>query len=682
MCQVVLFFLLSLPALLLAADDTILMPQDIIRQTNKFLNPPIPSCVNNPLINNDKCLIDICGPADKNEDSVKVLSRRTDAFAEELKKDEELAKDVHQLDELAQKVTKKNLEVFQKRLAALQKTISQNNWKLDPLLNSVYNFLFLNYLLGINDENISLDTFGKNHFELNIKNINKLSPKIKSLFNGDAKVQLAKLSELVKTDVLQDGLRSAILPEKFIIDDAVAKMGKSKTVLLKEWAQTAIGNYQQIENELIKKFGTKINIGVDITSLENCLSGDSLSSPCDDSLVHTTASIRVFYALMFSAPMSPFRDQLFANLKNIYLLAADKVSLSQRLSQLTDPQKRKELEEKVYDNCFEQLARHMATYPSDEQRASANPMMQTVKQRIEKTILPYFSIYTQGVLKASLAKLKPAPWAPRQSLIDSFQKAIKEEIKILGSDEKDLAGLIKKGQEHNDVLSDIFDLNDWEEDSLKYFSPALCVHNKFEMISDSQISIDDGVTNISWYSLEKKQFGEATLGHEIGHFLRTSLVNDKISKHSADKFKNIKACLRNLHLPAGIKSLAELETTENLNLIDSNDKDTVFQESTPLGFYEQEDWADLCEGTVIPPNGQNGMCALLDQSEDGKAYDKQDWQWIGADIKKSTVERVSLNPHSPDYFRLLHEEWVQKGQLPQSCPQPFAKLPKQHGCFK
>lgn len=149
---------------------------------------------------------------------------------------------------------------------------------------------------------------------------------------------------------------------------------------------------------------------------------------------------------------------------------------------------------------------------------------------------------------------------------------------------------------------------------------------------DHQNSVSLGAPFAINYDL----FGERALAHEFGHIVSFH-VRDFGSGHSKNGVQDAKNCLKGNHSDGFINGFMNLFNGKN----------------EAIKIKQEEDYADLFSYAMIP-SASPKTCGLFDNG-------------VAIFDKSNFLDPSKKELHSPDFFRLLHENTYMGNPLPESC---------------
>lgn len=132
--------------------------------------------------------------------------------------------------------------------------------------------------------------------------------------------------------------------------------------------------------------------------------------------------------------------------------------------------------------------------------------------------------------------------------------------------------------------------------------------------------------------------------HELSHLLYDTLKENDISTKTKSWFNASRSCLLDNH-----SYLSEEEMRNQKNL--SKEKGAFL--------YEEEDWADLISASI--PSGETNLACIFARKNDDSSYKEH-----------SLRNADQSDPHSSDFFRLLHINYIRNGNIPTACKQALS----------
>ncbi len=280
--------------------------------------------------------------------------------------------------------------------------------------------------------------------------------------------------------------------------------------------------------------------------------------------------------------------------------------------------------------CMGVYRRNMKVLPNAQQAKALKDSVQEVKNRVAQGWAPKYSVQTQKGIEDYLKKVDFV--LPLSK--DEFQEGFKEKLRLkLLAKQRDSKLEIRNFS----TLALIFLVTEFNKEIVAIAKPEsaaakdmssneylkMCDREKVKTLSDANYTLL-GKIRLSYTSAQALDLGKGVIAHELGHGISRIFRDKKASDHSSKKHAEFIKCLGGLHSKNG-------------------------------EHYHEEDYADWVAGNVTSVN----MACIFPQNYRSSG---------------SLLENVDeSDPHSDDFFRLLHIESLQRAKLPKACNKVLAR---------
>lgn len=427
------------------------------------------------------------------------------------------------------------------------------------------------------------------------------------------------------------------------IKDAVYKLAQK--------IQDDVAKFKEKNKVLLSKAPAIINYLGEFDSVARAIKKKGEVNPTDitEVLIESEMINKTIPAIESPEKFPILNSNRNINLNNIIT----KVGIKKKIFEATSSRKKsndKFRAEQAIEACYTTLI--MKDFlPSIKQRDELFKKIKTLQDKISKNYLTRFSSETKESLIDEINGLKfTIPDTP-----EVYESTLMDKINGFIDEHRDEVSTFRSASDEGKkqvALLNVYGFIDVEE------APTLisdledyCENRGVTSIISDQNETAEKEVNIGWQSF-KFDF-DGLIVHEIGHSIYHVLKDGVPSSVSFKKFKNNVDCLNSMHPEVGASS----HIRETVQL--SNGARSSFKE----GRYSDEDFADMFSSFMTKDmDFKPFSCSFLKQNRlpTSNGYVKRF-------IPSSLERKIKTDPHSSDFFRLLHLEKIKKGHIPSTC---------------
>ncbi len=583
----------------------------------------------------DKCIASICGNANNIDNYQEYMEKTIDTTAALLSNIPIDFKKPYI--EYMNKEIKYRQDQLNNLIAAFNEKIFSIDPKFIPINNLIIAVTFISMIKKEYDKNFLL-TFSR-FDEQKLENLSyTLTPveqnRIIQILNNSKIIQ-----QMLSIDINPEGWIKSRHPGKNITDaiKTEAKLLRSRYLKLK------------VKNESIFKFIKEIPTVpiLDKRHLVNrVIQGYKLTK--DEFLDFFTDSY--INNVVFNIIEFPHKYQYLSNNNLISIIEKinPKKLAKEQLKKLSDESILTERRKDVLEMCYTSYLLK-AALPTEIENTIFEIETYSYK-KLFRNILPNCSNYSRGKLKGLVKNIKfILPKTEKEFILFFKQKSdqffLNEKINIDSFYEIDDPAILKM----QGITTSYDFLTTPDAPPFKSLQ-KFCTRHGISPVSIDYTQALSGEIVTSWQTVPLP-YGKQTIFHEYGHNIYNSFAKGKLSKNSFLDFKKSISCLQTMHTEKGYckgvkplqaKSMDEKRST----LIDIDYTECI---------YTEEDFSDL----FIPPPASNSMSKNL--------FCYYLYQYDGEYLPATVENKYKHDPHSSDFFRLLHTEFRRAGKLSDSC---------------
>jgi len=602
------------------------------------LRPTFPWCEDKKLLTIEEsfnqCVKDVCKSESELENYNDYLNKVVDKTASQMQNIPEDFK-APLLKEMNQEA-KYRTEL----LKELKRTLAKKDFKIDPRANVLHTYAYSMLFFGtINWELVNGKYVAKGFKEDSLKSLPYT------------------LSENEKKWILD------INRETDLMGNLSSVVSDPEAYLLAKYPQNNLSEAVKKEADDLKssiknlKMNSKIhelfpNISEQILGdtrlLDKVLAGYDLKKSEIEEFVLNIAGVKFFINLMTKPENYPLLNKgLPIDFETLLTRAKVEDKINGELADLQVDSQMSDIKKNALEDCYANyLLKNVL--PNKKQKEIFEKNLPELKKKFKQKTLSQYSEHSAKVLAEKIDKLSFQLPEDASAFVEALHNGLKG-VYVERKQERDAytsSDPYKKDQYRLFYLMDLLA----STTPRQHFQDILdaCHASKVETeLSDATETIS-GKVFVSWQSLSLP-LGESVIFHEIGHNVFAAFRNKNLSETSSQKLKVSSECLNSMH--------PELSKTEGEISVEKK--------------YTDEDFADLLSSIASSTDDPPFTCHFIAKvSFKIPEYSPSRRRYIFGPLKNGN----ETDPHSSEFFRLLHVTFIKKGIIPTSCQEHLTQI--------
>jgi hypothetical protein len=293
---------------------------------------------------------------------------------------------------------------------------------------------------------------------------------------------------------------------------------------------------------------------------------------------------------------------------------------------------------KEFESCLVAVNMGQEFLPSNDELLQYRAQASQIKPNYFKKIKPLLSEHSFGILQKESANWKLLLPQSKEYHLSKIRSSLTDELNSLKEDVNRWSAMPQSPIKEIAYLAQIPSVKNWDEKNETY--TELCNKTIPNIFPDAS-SYNSGKVLIGPMAVKFPQEGAGIVEHELSHLVYHTLLEKEISKETYNWFQKSRACILDNHT----EMPAEVFKQQKANLL------------TQPTTYESEDFADLLAAKAVynKQDSKNFSCLFA------RKIDKE--QYAPMNLSKPDTQE----PHSSDFFRLLHIEFLKNGKVPDEC---------------
>ena len=314
---------------------------------------------------------------------------------------------------------------------------------------------------------------------------------------------------------------------------------------------------------------------------------------------------------------------------------AQESGVAQKLQRLIETRKAQANgpDQDIKGACRLSYVRALEVLPSAQDLEAFRPRIETLKQQFITKSRQFLSAEDAQKIETRLAQATIALPITRDRHLANLKQSLEKGVESARQSKNEMETI--QHSDHRDIFMALMMAQTPDVTKDKSSTEDICEHLQVQLLPDAALSNGNRILIGPMVVRFGKQ-ADGIFFHELGHLLFSELSNHASRQETETWFTQAQRCLIGNH--------SEMPAEEQHR-----------QAQNPAqALYVSEDWADLISAQIDEP-ANNFACFFVRQAND-EDYD-------GFLMKNEDL----TDPHSSDFYRLLHLSSLKQGQLSAAC---------------